>query len=69
MTGSLVQSISLLNNCLHLIVGLSTGNINLYDTNGSFSLLTIVEQAHLAKYDEAVNCIVPLPNSDPSNNE
>ena len=59
-----VQSLCFLNNSLHLVAGLNDGSLYLLESSGSMNTLTIVENAHQPKYDEAVNCITSLMNSD-----
>jgi len=61
-----VQSICFLNNCLHLVVGHSSGSIHLHETKGNFQLLTIVENAHHTKFDEGVHALLELEASSDS---
>lgn len=63
-----ISALCLLNNNLHIAVGLASGSIHLLETKGSYSTVGIVQKAHLQKYDEAVNSIVEL-NSDASNSD
>lgn len=54
-----IQSLSLLNNCLHLLIGLSSGDILLYDLK-TLSLSQTISKAHLPKYDESVTCLMAI---------
>lgn len=56
---SCVQSMTFLNHCLSLAVGYSNGNIKIYDAK-NYKLLSVVQNAHLQKYDEAVNHLLYL---------
>jgi len=54
-----IQSLSLLNNCLNLLIGLSSGDILLYDLK-TLSLTSTISKAHLTKYDESVTCLMAI---------
>jgi WD40 repeat protein len=54
-----IQSLSMLNNCLHFLVGLSNGAIQLYELK-TLTLQNTVAAAHLTKYEEGVNCIMAI---------
>jgi len=58
--GVYIQSIKYFNNCANIIVGLSNGNINLYDAKGT--LQNVIEKAHTQKHDEGVNCLLAIQN-------
>ena len=58
--GVYIQCVKYFNNCQNIVVGLSNGNIQLYDSKAK--LLNIVEKAHNQKYDEGVNCLLAIQN-------
>jgi len=61
-----IQSLCFLNNCLHIVAGLTDGSMKLYESSGQMNLISIVENAHQPKYGEAVNSISCLMNSEQS---
>jgi hypothetical protein len=46
-----------------LIVGFKSGKINLYDTK-AMKLLSIINNAHLVKSEEGVNCLAVIQSGD-----
>ena len=59
-----IESIQFINNGLQLVVGMRSGKIQVYDTK-EMKLLSIVNDAHLVKSEEGVNCLttVDLPDT------
>ena len=54
-----IESIQYINNGLQLVVGMRSGKIQVFDTK-EMKLLSIVNDAHLVKSEEGVNCLASI---------
>mmetsp|Transcript_28026 Transcript_28026/g.42386 ORF Transcript_28026/g.42386 Transcript_28026/m.42386 type:complete len:119 (+) Transcript_28026:1506-1862(+) len=61
--GIYIQSMTMVNNCLGLLVGLSSGDIKMINLQTN-EMIACIERAHLEKFDESVNCILSLEGTE-----